>query len=201
MTNGAFRPAIAKEIWLRHPDYRALSLTAEGFSVQAAPSVHPEVLTPPAWIDAHLEAWRSVFRSFGANPKKTPSSVESLWKRLQKDGALPGIHPVVDLYNTLSIRFGAPFGGEDIDCYAGSPLLGFTLGSETFDTARNGAQVIENPRKAKSCGVTTEASPAGDGIGGNAGERLCRKRAEISGSLSIDCRRCPWMTSFRPARL
>ena len=100
-------------------------------------------------MDGHLEAWRTAFRAFGANPKKSPSSVDSLWKRLQKDGALPRIDPVVDLYNTLSIRFGAPFGGEDADRYAGSPRLGFATGSETFDTTRNGAPVIENPDKGE----------------------------------------------------
>src|SRR3954454_23112849 len=108
MTTEAFRPAIAEEVWRRHPDYCALSVTARGFSVEAAPHHHQEAMMPPAWMDAHLEAWRNAFRAFGANPKKTPSSVESLWKRLQKDGTLPRIHPVVDLYNSVSIRFGAP---------------------------------------------------------------------------------------------
>ena len=69
-------------------------------------------LQPPAWMEEHLEAWRGAFRAFGANPKKTPCSVEALWKRMQKNGSLPAIDPVVDLYNALSIRFGACFGGD-----------------------------------------------------------------------------------------
>jgi DNA/RNA-binding domain of Phe-tRNA-synthetase-like protein len=145
MMTGAFQPRIAEEIWRRHPDYRALSVTARGFSVQAEPHVDLAALAPPSWMDAHLEAWRAAFRGFGANPKKTPSSVDSLWKRLQKDGSLPTIGPVVDLYNALSVRFGAPFGGEDADLYAGWPRLGFAAGSEAFDTTRNGAPVVENP--------------------------------------------------------
>jgi len=145
MTTEVFRPGVSEEVWRRHPDYRALSVTARGFSIQPTPHHNREALTPPAWMDAHLEAWRNAFRGFGANPKKTPSSVESLWKRLQKDGELPRIHAVVDLYNSVSIRFGAPVGGEDIDRYAGSPRLGFALGSEPFDTARNGEPVLEYP--------------------------------------------------------
>lgn len=144
-----FRPAISGEVWRRHPDYRALSVTARGFSAQATALHDPEPLTPPAWMDAHLEAWRNAFRGFGANPKKTPSSVESLWKRLQKDGALPRIHTVVDLYNSISIRYGTPVGGEDIDRYGGSPRLGFALGSEPFDTARNGEPVLEYPESGE----------------------------------------------------
>lgn len=145
MLTSSFQPRIAEEIWRRCPDYRALSVTAQGFSVQTEPHVELTALTPPSWMEAHLEAWRAAFRGFGANPKKTPSSVDSLWKRLQKDGSLPKIDPVIDLYNALSVRFGAPFGGEDADLYAGSPRLGFAVGSESFDTTRNGAPVIENP--------------------------------------------------------
>ena len=149
MMTPAFQPRIAEEVWRRHPSYRALSVTARGFSVQAAAHFEPDTLTPPSWMDAHLEAWRAAFRGFGANPKKTPSSVESLWKRLQRDGTLPRIDPVVDLYNALSVRFGAPIGGEDADLYAGSPRLGFAAGSESFDTVRSGAPVLENPEKGE----------------------------------------------------
>ncbi|MBI4909680.1 MAG: hypothetical protein HY820_39040 [Acidobacteria bacterium] len=145
----AFQPRIAEEIWRRHPDYRALSVTARGFSVQGEARLDPDTLSPPNWMDAHLEAWRAAFRGFGANPKKTPSSVDSLWKRLQRDGSLPRIDPVVDLYNALSVRFGAPFGGEDADCYAGSPRLGLATGSESFDTTRNGTPVVENPESGE----------------------------------------------------
>src|SRR5581483_4995109 len=51
----------------------------------------------------------------------------------------------VDLYNSLSVRFGAPFGGEDADLYVGPPRLGIATGSETFDTVRGGEAVFENP--------------------------------------------------------
>lgn len=139
-----FQPRIDAEIWRRYPDYRALSVTACNFTVQTEP--RPRIApTPPLWMDTHLEAWRAAFRSFGANPKKTASSVDSLWKRLQKDGRLPQIDPIVDLYNTLSVRFGAPFGGEDSDHYVGSPRLGIATGSESFDTARDGAPIIDHP--------------------------------------------------------
>ena len=145
MMSASFEPRVSDEIWRRHPDYRALSVTAQGFSVQPGAQLQPPPPAPPAWIDAHLDAWRTAFRSFGANPKKTASSVDALWKRLQKDGSLPQIDPVVDLYNALSVRFGAPFGGEDADLYVGSPCLGVATGSEDFDTARQGEAVVEHP--------------------------------------------------------
>jgi DNA/RNA-binding domain of Phe-tRNA-synthetase-like protein len=111
----------------------------------------PEVSIPPlqpqapVWMADHLEAWRGAFRAFGANPKKTPCSVEALWKRLEKNGSLPAINPVVDLYNALSIRFGACFGGEDLDRYLGLPRLLFACGDEPFDTVRDGAPMNDPP--------------------------------------------------------
>ncbi len=143
--SNVFEPVVGDEVWRRYPDYRALSISVRGFHLNGDTASAPGALVPPAWMDGHIEAWRAAFRKFGANPKKTPCSVEALWKRLQKNGSLPSIDPVVDLYNSISIRFGAPFGGEDAGHYAGVPRLGFAAGDEEFDTARDGAVVIENP--------------------------------------------------------
>jgi DNA/RNA-binding domain of Phe-tRNA-synthetase-like protein len=143
--NSAFLHVVAGEIWRQYPDYRALSVTVRGFRISAQAVCGDRTPAPPAWMDSHIEAWRATFRKFGANPKKTPCSVEALWKRLQKNGALPSIDPVVDLYNALSIRFGAPFGGEDATGYNGVPHLGLATGGEEFDTARDGVAVIEHP--------------------------------------------------------
>ena len=143
-----FQPAVDAAIWQRYPDYRALSVTVRGFEPSACAILPP--LDPPAWMSAHLEAWRAAFRSFGANAKKTPCSVEALWRRVEKNGGLPSIDPVVDLYNALSINFGASFGGEDLDCYQGMPRLVFARGDEPFDTVRDGAPLIERPEPGEA---------------------------------------------------
>ena len=116
-----FVPAVAPEIWQRYPQYRALSVVVRDFQQTASADVGAPAPQPPAWMAEHLEAWRSAFRAFGANPKKTPCSVEALWERVQKGGELPAIDPVVDLYNALSIRFGACFGGDILDRNAELP--------------------------------------------------------------------------------
>lgn len=140
-----FHPIVDPEVWQRYPEYRALSVVVRDFQPAAGAPPPPIPLAPPAWMMAHLEAWRDAFRAFGANPKKTPCSVEALWKRVEKSGTLPAIDPVVDLYNALSIRFGACFGGEDLDRYAGPPRLVVARGDEPFDTLRDGIPVIEQP--------------------------------------------------------
>jgi len=144
--NETFLPRVDPAIWQRYPEYRALSVVVRKFQPDtriAGPGL-PE-LRPPAWMAEHLEAWRGAFRAFGANPKKSPCSVEALWKRMERTGSLPTINPVVDLYNALSIRYGACFGGEDLDRYAGLPRLIRAHGDEPFDTVRDGAPINEHP--------------------------------------------------------
>lgn len=68
---------------------------------------------------------------------------------MQKTGSLPAIDPVVNLYNALSVRFGAPFGGEDYAQYKGMPHLGYAAGSEGFDTIRDGNPIIERPENGE----------------------------------------------------
>jgi DNA/RNA-binding domain of Phe-tRNA-synthetase-like protein len=139
------RPIVDAEIWQRYPDYRALSVVIRDFQLPEGPAILEIEPGQPAWMEGHLEAWRTAFRGFGANPKKTCCSVEALWKRVQKTGALPSVSPVVDIYNALSIRFGASFGGEDLDRYSGVPRLTIAHGDESFDTARDGEAVVEHP--------------------------------------------------------
>lgn len=135
------------------PGFRALSIT-----VEAVPIIHPEVaeaalqracqnlaVDAPAWAEAHLEAWGEVFRRFGAKPQRTPCSALALRKRVLRDGSLPSIDPVVDLYNAVSLRFAIPVGGENLAAYAGTPRLVVADGSEMFDTMKEGVPAHESP--------------------------------------------------------
>jgi DNA/RNA-binding domain of Phe-tRNA-synthetase-like protein len=143
----AFSPTVSDAVWERFGEYRALSITVTGFvPVQSLRPVAGSVAgSVAAWTDAHIAAWQQAFRAFGANPKRTPPSVESLVRRLRKDTALPTIHPVVDLYNAVSVGWGVPIGGEDMRRYEGSPRLVVADGTETFDTVRDGTAVLEQP--------------------------------------------------------
>ncbi len=62
----------------------------------------------------HVAPWREAYRQFGAKPKKYPSSIENLLKRVQKGAELRPINPLVDLYNVVSLRHLLPVGGEDL---------------------------------------------------------------------------------------
>ena len=140
---------IAPEIYALRPDFAALSILVAGARNGPSDPDHAEQLRlaceaqEPEWAEAHLEAWRDAYRAFGAKPQRTPCSVEALRKRAQRDGNLPPVNAVVDLYNTISLRYALPVGGEDAVAYVGTPRLVVAQGGETFDTAQNGEPKAE----------------------------------------------------------
>jgi len=147
------RPIIDPAIATIAPGFRAISLFVDAHG--AAPiALDPAVLADacsvvregaPVWAEAHLASWAEVYVRFGAKPNRTPCSAHALRKRVLKDGALPAINPVVDLYNAVSLRFAVPVGGENIDAYVGPPRLTIANGTEPFDTMASGEPVIERP--------------------------------------------------------
>ena len=78
----------------------------------------------------HIAPWREAYRKFGAKPKDHPSSIENLVRRVSKGHALPHINKLVDLYNTVSLRYLLPVGGEDLDRIEGEVLLAIAGESE-----------------------------------------------------------------------
>lgn len=99
----------------------------------------------PAWAEAHLASWNDAYLRFGAKPNRTPSSAQALRKRVLKEGRVPSINPVVDLYNAVSLRYAVPVGGENFDAYVGQPFLTIADGTEPFDTTVSGEPVVETP--------------------------------------------------------
>lgn len=64
--------------------------------------------------------------------KGSTASIEAMAKRAEKGGDMYSINPVVDLYNSVSLRHMITFGGEDLDKIAGDMVLGFAKGDEEF---------------------------------------------------------------------
>lgn len=149
----SIHPSIDPAVFRIAPGFRAMSI-----AVEATPITRPEIASDAlksacqqvikddvVWAGAHLAAWAEVFRAFGAKAKRTPCSAEALRKRVLRDGTLPAIDPVVDLYNAISIRYALPVGGENIAAYTGAPRLVIADGSERFDTVKEGGIVYESP--------------------------------------------------------
>ncbi|EOC1327164.1 B3/4 domain-containing protein [Cronobacter dublinensis] len=152
------KPSIAPEIALLAPGFRAISIQViaapladsdAGRRALEAACRHVQTADFP-WAPAHLEAWDSVFQAFGAKPKRTPCSAQALRKRVARDGTLPSIDPVVDLYNAVSIKYAVPVGGENRDAYQGDPRLVIADGSEAFDTLKEGQPVNDPPEPGEA---------------------------------------------------
>src|SRR5215212_1356970 len=70
-----------------------------------------------------IATWREAYRKFGAKPKDYPSSVENLTRRVLNGATIGHINNLVSLYNTISLRYILPVGGEDVDKITGDILL------------------------------------------------------------------------------
>ncbi len=75
--------------------------------------------------------WREAYRAFGVKPAKQRSSIENLL-RAAVAGTLRSINPLVDLYNTVSLRHRLPCGGEDLRAMRGDIRLTRAVGGEDF---------------------------------------------------------------------
>ena len=118
-------PSIESAVSRLAPGFRALSIVVESAPV-ADPAVAEQALAEAClavqqddvpWAQAHLAAWDEAFSAFGAKAKRTPCSAQALRKRVLKEGSLPAIDPVVDIYNAISIRYAVPVGGENLAAY------------------------------------------------------------------------------------
>lgn len=106
------------------------------------------------------------------NRNRTPCSASALRKRVLKEGTLPPLDPVVDIYNAISIRYAIPVGGENLAAYSGAPRLTLADGSEPFDTVKEGQPGVEHP---------------------DAGEVIWRD------DVGVTCRRWNWRQGVRTA--
>ncbi|MEW9122650.1 MAG: B3/4 domain-containing protein [Thermotaleaceae bacterium] len=78
-----------------------------------------------------IKVWREAFQKFKTK-KGARSSIEALLKRVHKGDHIGSINPLVDIYNSISLRYALPCGGEDIDKFAGDIRLTMADGNEEF---------------------------------------------------------------------
>ena len=80
-----------------------------------------------------IKVWRDALKKFKTK-KGARSSIEALLKRIHNGNHLGNINPLVDLYNSISLSYALPCGGEDIDTFAGDIRLTKANGDEEFIT-------------------------------------------------------------------
>lgn len=137
-----------ESFWELFPDARIGVVVAHNMKPEAevtpdqAADLAKALAAANAAADKHLESntisqnhvvavWRDAFQKFKTK-KGARCSVENLLKRVLKGNPVGSITPSVDIYNTVSLTYALPVGGEDIDAMDGDIRLGITEGGDAF---------------------------------------------------------------------
>jgi DNA/RNA-binding domain of Phe-tRNA-synthetase-like protein len=89
-----------------------------------------------------IQAWRRAFAAMGLKPTQYRCASEALLRRFRKDGTLPTLHPLVDLCNATSLAFAIPVAVFDVTKIAGTMVVRYAHGDESYETFAGG---IEHP--------------------------------------------------------
>ena len=133
----------SNEIWTQCSELVPGAMFVRGISSKA--SVGPQVARFSAIAAARLakggeselpeiKAWRQVFSKMGFKPTKYRCAAEALLRRLRKEGALPRLHPLVDLCNAISAAFAIPVAVFDLDKVVGDLQVRHATGLEHYQT-------------------------------------------------------------------
>lgn len=133
-----------KSFWELFSDARLGVLVVRGIDnspredaaiAQKLTDAHESALTHvPAetWTDNPVVSrWRAAFQKFKTK-KGARSSIEALLKRVSNGNTIGSINPLVDVYNTISLQYGVPVGGEDLAKISGDVRLTLADGGEAF---------------------------------------------------------------------
>jgi DNA/RNA-binding domain of Phe-tRNA-synthetase-like protein len=129
-------------IWSHYPELTPGVLFVEGVRADADVDAHVAQLNGIAArrLDAagsesnlpEIRAWRAVFSRMGLKPTQYRCASESLLRRFKKEGALPRIHPLIDLCNAASLAFAVPVAVFDVAHVAESLEVRPAGGTETY---------------------------------------------------------------------
>lgn len=109
----------------RHAREAAALLAAANAAARDAVG-EADIATHPA-----VAPWRDAYRRFGVKPARYRSSIENMLRSTRGDG-VRSINPLVDLYNSVSLRHFLPCGGEDLAAISGDLRLTLARGDEPF---------------------------------------------------------------------
>lgn len=135
---------IEEDFWSLFPSAKIGIVVCQGIDNSVRDVEKYEKLLQEAQKEAHkfieleefsqnpaISVWRDAFQKFKTK-KGARSSIEALLKRVKNGNQIGTINPLVDIYNSISLRYGFPCGGEDIDTFAGDLRLTQANGTEPF---------------------------------------------------------------------
>jgi DNA/RNA-binding domain of Phe-tRNA-synthetase-like protein len=128
---------VATDVDNTHP-----SKEIEDLLAQAVEEVRRGFIVDRAQDHPRIKPWRAAFSKLGISGSKFPSSIESMARRILKGDPIPKINPLVDLYNSISLRYLVPMGGHDLGTLEGNIHLRFAEGWESFTPMGGGETII-----------------------------------------------------------
>lgn len=81
-----------------------------------------------------IQAWRRAFSRMGLKPTQYRCASESLLRRFRKEGALPQIHPLIDLCNAVSLAYATPIAVIDTAQVVDGIEVRYATGAEQYLT-------------------------------------------------------------------
>lgn len=81
-----------------------------------------------------IQAWRRAFAKMGLKPTQYRCASESLLRRFRKEGALPRLHPLIDLCNAVSMAYAIPVAVFDVSRIEEYVEVRHAAGDETYLT-------------------------------------------------------------------
>jgi len=109
---------------------------------QAIEEMKRNFLVDKAQEHPRIKPWRNAFSKLGISGSKFPTSIESMVRRILKGDPFPRINPLVDLYNSISLKYLVPMGGHDLNTIKGNIYLRFAEGWEPFSPMGGGETII-----------------------------------------------------------
>lgn len=95
----------------------------------------------------HIDKYNQIQKSAGHTDSMFDPAHVALTKRVLAGKELPNINPLVNLYNSYSIKYGLPIGAEDLSKVVGDISLDYATGNEPFLAIGKGE--IEYPVKGE----------------------------------------------------
>lgn len=146
----------ASAIWRDYPQLAVGALHVRGIHRQARVEAQAEPFLRQARLRLdsasesdlpEIQAWRRAFASMGVKPTQYRCASEALLRRLRKEGAMPPLHPLVELCNAASMAYAIPVAALDAQRLGSALEVRHADGTERYLTFGGDT---EHPEPGKS---------------------------------------------------
>ncbi|TMR88153.1 hypothetical protein EJK15_67825 [Nonomuraea basaltis] len=133
----------SSDIWMDFPELAPGVIFAQGITADASVDdrlaefgeiAAKRLATASEGELPEIQAWRRAFSKMGLKPTQYRCASESLLRRFRKEGALPRLHPLIDLCNAVSIAYAIPVAVFDLSRISECVEVRYAAGDETYLT-------------------------------------------------------------------